>query len=118
MLVARYGYVITFEDPRRTYEGDLQDVTALVRNDLNKYQFGRVPKVTVPRGGRLTLQLPSSASATTQEMASVLDQLMRIQSRRSEGGHFRVIQDEDVFHILPTEVRDRNGELDWGRLDP
>jgi hypothetical protein len=26
-LVSRYGYVITYEDPRHAYEGDIQDVT-------------------------------------------------------------------------------------------
>ena len=108
-LVARYGYVITYEDPRHTYEGDLQDVTTLVRSDLDKYPPGRATKVMVPRGGSITLELPQSASANTQTIAFALAQLMRAQSSRGEGGHFVVVQEADVFHVVPTEVRDRNG---------
>lgn len=108
-LVSRYGYVITYEDPRHAYEGDLQDVTTQVRKDLDQYPPGKAPKVIVPRGGRLTLALPSSASVSTQSVASVLGQLIRAQSSRGEGGHFRVVQVGEVFHVVPTEVRDRNG---------
>lgn len=108
-LVARYDYVITYEDPRFAYEGDLQDVTTQVRRDLDRYPPGKAPKVIRPRGGKLTITLPSSASVNTQTVAAVLDQLMRAQSSRGEGGHFRVVQVGDVFHVLPIEIRDRNG---------
>jgi len=108
-LVARYDYVITYEDPRFSHEDDLQDVTAQVRRDLDQYPTGKAPKVIGPRGGKLTLTLPSSAPVNSQTMASVLDKLIRAQSTRGEGGHFRVMQVGDVFHVVPTEVRDRNG---------
>jgi hypothetical protein len=108
-LVARYDYVITYEDPRFLHEGDLQDVTIQVRRDLDRYPPGKAPKVVVPRGGKLSLTLPSSAAVNTQTIASVLDQLVRAQSIRGEGGRFRVLQVGDVFHVVPTEVRDRNG---------
>jgi hypothetical protein len=106
-LVSRYGYVITYEDPRHAYEGDIQDVTTKVRKDLEQYP--PAPKVIVPLGGTLTLTIPSSSSISPQAVASVLEQLMRVQSTRGEGGHFRVVQSGDVFHVLPTEVRDRSG---------
>lgn len=108
-LVSRYGYVITYEDPRHAYQGDLKDVTAQVRKDLDKYPPGKAPKVIVPRGGTLSLTLPSSTSVSAQTVASLLDQLVHAQSSRGEGGHFRVVQDGDVFHVVPTEIRDRNG---------
>jgi hypothetical protein len=109
-LVARYDYVITYEDPRFAYEEDLQDVTTQVRRDLDQYPPGKAPKVIVPRGGKLTVTIPSSASVNTQAIASVLDQLTRAQAIRREGGRFRVVQVGDVFHVVPTEVRDRNGK--------
>jgi hypothetical protein len=108
-LVARYDYVITYEDPRFAYDGDLQDVTTVVRRDLDRYPPGKAPKVIVPRSEKLTMNLPYSASVNTQTLASILDQLTRAQSIRGEGGHFRVVQVGDVFHVLPTEIRDRNG---------
>jgi hypothetical protein len=108
-LVSHYKYVITYEDPRLTYAGDLLDVTTQVRRDLDRYPIGKAPKVIRPLGGKLTLTLSSSASVTTQTVASVLDQLVRLQSVRGEGGRFRVVQTGDVFHVVPTEVRDQNG---------
>jgi hypothetical protein len=108
-LVSRYGYVITYEDPRHAYQGDIQDVTTQVRKDLDQYSPGKAPKAMVPLGGTLTLTIPSSSSISTQAVASVLEQLMRVQLKRGEGGHFRVVQAGDVFHVLPTEVRDRSG---------
>jgi hypothetical protein len=109
-LVARYQYVITYEDPQFAYEEDLRDVTTQVRRDLDRYPPGEAPKVIVPRRGRLAVSIPSSASVNRQTIASVLDQLMRAQSIRGEGGRFRVVQVGDVFHVVPTEVRDRNGK--------
>jgi hypothetical protein len=74
-LVARYGYVITYEDPRYAYEGDLQDVTTQVRRDLDQYPPGKAPKVIVPRGGKLSVTLSTSTFVDTQTVASVLDRL-------------------------------------------
>lgn len=108
-LVSLYKYVVTYEDPHWTYSGDLLDVTTQVRQDLGRYHTGNAPKVTRPLGGKLTLTVPPSSPANTQTMASVLDQLMRLQSTRGEGGHFRVVQVGDVFHVVPSEVRDQNG---------
>jgi hypothetical protein len=108
-LVSRYGYVITYEDPRHAYQGDIQDVTTKVRKDFDQYPIGKAPKVIVPLGGTLTLSIPSSPSISTQALAAVLEQLMSAQSKRGEGGHFRVVQAGDVFHVLPSEVRDGSG---------
>lgn len=108
-LVSRYGYVITYEDPRHVYADDLEDVTTKVRLDLDKHPPGKAPKVIVPSTATLTLKVPSSSAITTQEMASVLAQLIQVQSSTGRGGHFRVERAGDVFHILPTEFRDENG---------
>ncbi len=108
-LVSRYGYVITYEDPRHVYQGDLEDVTAKVRKDLDKYPPGKAPKVIVPSTATLTINVPSSSTITTQDMASVLQQVMQAQSNSGRGGRFRVEQVADVFHVLPTEARDQNG---------
>jgi hypothetical protein len=104
-LVSEYGYVITYEDPRYSFEGDLQDVTAQVRRDLSKYAPDKVPKVIGPLGGKLTLNVPPVT--TSQDIASALNQL--IQFKTGNGGHFRVQQTAGVFHVIPTEVRDVNG---------
>ncbi len=103
--MSEYGYVITYEDPQYAYAGDLQDATAQVRRDLDKYAPGKAPRVMGPLGGKLTLNVPSISSS--QDMASVLSQL--VQSYRDRGGHFRVQQTAGAFHVIPAEVRDVNG---------
>jgi hypothetical protein len=108
-LVSRCGCVITYEDPRFGYSGELEDVTTQVRKDLDRYPAGGAPKVIGPRGGKLTVTLPSPSSINTQTVALALNQLMTAQSIRGAGGRYRVIQVGDVFHVIPTEVRDQNG---------
>lgn len=104
-LVSEYGYVITYEDPRYAYEGDLQNVTTQIRRDANKYAPDKAPKVIGPLGGKLTLNIPPVTRS--QDMVSALNQL--IQYKTKNGGHFRVQQTADVIHVIPTEVRDVNG---------
>lgn len=98
-LIEKYGYVITYEDPRYQNSDDLEDVTAAVRKDLARYPAGRAPRVVGPRGGRLTIVLPS------KEPMSILHEIVSA----ADHGHFRVEQDGGVFHVVPTETRDRDG---------
>jgi len=98
-LVAKYGTVITYEDPRYEYTGDLEDATARVRTDLNRYPSGQAPKVIVPLGGKL------SVSSSSTDMSAVLKQIVQA----SDHGHFRVEQAGNIFHVVPTEKRDRDG---------
>ena len=106
-LVSEYGYVITYEDPRYEYDDDLTDVTAESRRDLDRYPAGRAPKVLGPTGGRL--QLSIAEPSKVDDMGGVLNQVLRAQTGSVRGGHFRVLRTGKVFHILPTEIRDRNG---------
>ena len=101
-LVDHFGVVITYEDPRYAYKGDLQDVTERVRKDLDRYPSGEPPRVIVPMGGKLTVKTRST------DVAAALKQLIQVQSTTGQGGHFRVEQSGDAFHVVPTEVRDRN----------
>jgi hypothetical protein len=111
---SRYGYVISYEDPLYTYEDDLQDDAPKIVRDYSRYAPGTAPKLMGPKGGQLTLRLPASSSITSDELATALRQLVEAQaSSHQGGGHFRVEQAGDVFHVIPTEVRDRNGN--WAR---
>ena len=88
-LVAKYGSLITYEDPRYEYAGDLQDATSRVRQDLDRYPPGHAPKVVVPLGGRLTV------SSSSTDVATILQQIVQ----SSDHGHFRVQQTNNIFHI-------------------
>jgi hypothetical protein len=115
-LVSRYGYVITYEDPLLAYDGDWRDVTTQVRKDLDRYPPGAAPKVMVPRGGTLNLTLPASHSISAETIASLLEQMVREQANTQQGGRFRVERDGEIFHVIPTEARDRAGN--WAPQSP
>src|ERR1051326_6000590 len=53
MLEEKYGWVITYEDPRYVHESEIADVTLKVRRVLDKYKPGEAPKVLIARGGVL-----------------------------------------------------------------
>jgi hypothetical protein len=108
-LVSRYGYVITYEDPQYSYGGDLRDVTAEVRTDLQKFAAGKAPKVLGHVGGTLTFSVPAASSFDRQTMAGVLKGVIQAQEKNEHGGHFRVEETEGAFHVVPGEWRDRNG---------
>jgi hypothetical protein len=108
ILVSRYGYVITYEDPRYAYGDDVQDVTDQVRKDLDKYPPGKAPRVLIPRGEKLALNVPSTA--TSQDVRATLNSL--VQMSRQTGGHFRMLEAGSVFHVIPMQVRNVDGN--WG----
>src|SRR5687768_12629780 len=55
-LEQKYGWVVTYEDPRYAHESDLVDVTEKVRKDLDEYKPGQAPKLFVPKGGQLDFE--------------------------------------------------------------
>jgi hypothetical protein len=102
-LTEKYGAIITYEDPRYSYDGDLQDVTEQVRNDLAKFAPGKAPKIIVPKGGALSID------ASSGDVETILNKLVQAQSRASAGGHFRVEHIGNAYHVVPTEIRDKKG---------
>jgi hypothetical protein len=106
-LFDRHAVVITYEDPRFEWSGDIKDVTAEIRNPA-------APSVTrrtfVPRGG--ILQASYDVSVATGQITDVGDALRRILEANDvgpAGGRFRVLESNGVFHVVPTAVRDARG---------
>lgn len=110
-LARRYGYVITYEDPKYAYQGDLKDVTQ-ERRDLSRYPFGKAPKTYELSGGALALTIPNAAQVDESTMYGLLEEAVQSWTNGGKGGgHFQVQRQDGIFHVVPTEVRDRNG--DW-----
>lgn len=109
-LMDKYGYVITYEDPPYVYSGDLNDVTQQYRKDVKRFPPESAPRLWVPMGGALQVQLPSDTKPTEQDIQHTLQQLVQSQLDAGQGGgHFVVEEDGSTFHVVPTEVRDVNG---------
>lgn len=111
VLTSRHGYWITYEDPRYAYAGDIADVTSAVRQDLSRYAQGQSPTVLVPLGGRLELNYSvSTDSRKPADAGALIQRVLDVQATRSTGGTYRLERVGQIFHVVPAQVRDRNGE--------
>jgi hypothetical protein len=111
LLTERYSQVITYEDPRYEYEGDIRDVTLEVRRDLDRYPPGQAPKVLVPISGSLDITQPLSPNTGEPEnWVSTLRLVVDSHQSGAAGGRFRVERVGAVLHVIPTETRDSHGE--------
>lgn len=99
-LMAEYRVPITYEDPRYAYAADLQDVTLAVRRDLHGAKPRSDQLVIVPRGGAVTVQFLGDAASSLKAL---------VDSATSVGGRFRVVAAERFLHVVPAEIRDRDG---------
>jgi hypothetical protein len=99
----RSGRVITYEDPFYLFPADTEDVTLAVRRD------GRTePRVLVPRGGPFFFRYPASAL----DPSAALGKLIEEYNRSGYPGLFRLIRTGDVYHIVPSERRNRAGAFE------
>jgi hypothetical protein len=108
-MVTRYGYVITLETPRYVYEGDLEDQPLQSRNDADRVAKGTARRLLLAKAVPLTLELPTASSIGTDAMSSVVSKLAHDAGSSDHGAHFRVIQEGNVFHVVPSEVKDVSG---------
>jgi hypothetical protein len=108
-LISRYRYVITYEDPKYAFAGDLQDVTAQVRKDLDQFPRGDAPRVIVPAEDSLTVYVPKASNISPAELAHLLQTTVQAQARNGQGGRFQVVRSGEIFHVIPSAARDRNG---------
>ncbi len=86
-LANKYGWIITYEDPRYVHETDVVDVTLSVRKDLDKYKPGEAPKVLGPRGGVLELTYDVVPNINTPPYPAMVVQKLRF-SRNLRCAHY------------------------------
>jgi hypothetical protein len=109
MLEARYGWIITYEDPPYVYPADIADVTDNVRRDLDKYPKGAAPRVLVPQGGELSFDYDvTSQTGLPTDPVTVLQQLLMASTHY---GQFRLEQDRGIIHVIPTASKGASGKL-------
>lgn len=98
-------YVVTYEDPRYEFRGDLRDATAIVRpNGPNGPRIFWPAESSIEMKG---LQLPNGMDidAASQTVEKVLE----VQNRSNTGGKFKLIKTGRMLHIVPSEVRNKQG---------
>ncbi len=110
MLEARYGWVITYEDPRYAYASDIADITEKVRRDLNKYPKGQAPRVLIPKGGDLSFEYDVIAETNLPSNPGVVvRQLLNAQAASANSARFRLEKSKAIIHVIPKAIKDGSG---------
>jgi hypothetical protein len=107
VISQRHGIAITYEDPPYAFEGDLQDVTAAVARSPVKPGH----RVLVPRGGAIQLTYSFSTSTGKLENPDALIRKILDTHLANGGSQFDLIQQDDVFHVVPAMVKNSAGTL-------
>lgn len=111
-LEAKYGWVITYEDPRYVHSSEIADVTGSVRKDLDKFRPGKSPRVLIPKGGSLTIDYDVEADTNRPtDPATVVRQLLNAHAASSNAVVFQLESGGRAIHVMPTAFRNRAGEL-------
>lgn len=105
-LETQFGWIITYEDPPYTFRGDISDVTAIVRRDLDKYLPGEAPRVLVPKGGKFVFHYDAGLS---HDPLMLLRQLVVAYQRDIGAANFQVEKSNRAFHVIPVAVRGVSG---------
>jgi hypothetical protein len=116
-LDMRYGWQITYEDPPYVHYSDLTDVTdtnwpGIPVRSLSQLQAAQQPGVNnrtlVPKGGSLTVTLPS---ADPDELGAV-EALLKTYNESHRGFEFAVVQGASLLHVVPRKARGLSGNLE------
>ena len=104
-LAKQYSTVVTYEDPRYAYSGDISDVTERIgRNPASSV------RTLIPRGGLIQLSYDiDEGTGEPVDFRRTLEDILEVANASSLGGHFALRQEQRAFHIVPVEVRDSQG---------
>jgi hypothetical protein len=105
-LQEKYGWIITYEDPRLVNESDLLDVTDPKYRQANP--GGR--KALAPKGGHLEISyFVSQATGKPENPKALLQMLLNAHAASANPGRFELRQTGQVFHVAPSQVKDIRG---------
>ena len=112
-LEAKYGWVITYEDPLYLHPSETADVTTQVRKDLGKFRNGEAPRVLIPAGGSLAItydvmsdtKLPVDRDAVVRKVLNA--------SQTAGVSRFRLEREKDnaMLHAIAAVNKNASGAL-------
>jgi hypothetical protein len=95
-----YGFAVTYEDPRFVHPSDLVEREYRGAHDL------------IPRGGPFSAMFdPPTPDSTQDAVAAAITSIVGQYNASGYPAQFRVVVTEDIVHVVPSSVRDTNGEL-------
>jgi hypothetical protein len=105
-LQEKYGWVITYEDPRLINESDLLDETD------PKYRQAHPGgmRALTPKGGHLEISyFVSPATGKPENPKALLQMLLNTYATSANPGRFELKQTGQIFHIIPAQAKDIRG---------
>ncbi|MBO0862107.1 MAG: hypothetical protein J2P21_27160 [Chloracidobacterium sp.] len=103
----RHGVVITYEDAPYSYEADVDDDTSPEWRRSHPNGF----RALVPKRGSLEVTYYTSRPIISDEIRSAIQKVLDANAEKNYPGRFRLRQEGEMFHVEPTQVRDRVGRL-------
>jgi hypothetical protein len=111
-LEKKYGWVITYEDPRYVHDSEIVDTNLNIRKDLNNYKSGETTKFLAPRGGALEFTYDVASDTNLPVVpAMVVQKMLDAQAARDNGGRFRLETNGQIMHVIPTAIKNSAGAL-------
>jgi hypothetical protein len=112
VLEGRYGWAITYEDPRYVHTSEISDVTERVRKNPDEFKPGEGPRILIPKGGALAFDYDVSSDTNLPSYReTVVQELLDAYAGSGNAGTFRLESGGRIMHIIPTAIKNTNGEL-------
>jgi hypothetical protein len=105
-LQEKYGWIITYEDPRLSNESDLLDETDPKYRQA--HPGGR--RALAPKGGRLEVDyFVSPVTGKPENPGALLQLLLNAHAASANPGRFELKQTGQIFHVIPSQIKDASG---------
>lgn len=107
-LEARFGWIVTYEDPRSASREDVEDVTLSTRRTpIDK----TTPRTLVPRGGPFTFRYVMSVHPSSmRDEQVVLETLLEQYRMTGYPGEFALTWTGNVAHVVPIGSKNAAGQ--------
>ncbi len=102
-LMDKYGYSVAYEDPIYSFDDKLEDAAPRVFKSSRVPSTGKPLTLMVPKGGMLAARISSKSPS------DVLHKVIESQYASNRGGQFRLEQRGDLYQIIPTHTKVKNG---------
>jgi hypothetical protein len=100
---------VTYEDPRYSNSGDIQDVTSKVAKSLSPAEEKFGPRILVPNGKAISFVYAPDDLRTPEGVQATIARMLR-EYEALGGAGFAVTRDGVRFHVVPGEVLNVSGE--------
>lgn len=108
-LGVRYGWVVSYEDPKYSSLADIQDITTELRKPDSKGTLNEPRrKVIIPKRGALHLEYAVKDGRPKEGIPQLISRLLHAYAAAGNP-QFAVIQSGNSWHVVPSRVHDEEG---------